>query len=190
MSKNRKIMFRWFTIADFEKEEIFLREQHQKGFKFVKFIYPGFYLFEQCEPEDVIYQLDFSDVVGSDKNSYLQIFQDCEWEYMFDVNGWSYFRKPASEDGHNNAIFSDIETKIALLERVFKRRLMPLVIIFFALILPQLAINYNMWIHQDGMQSIHFILFVIFVVMFVLYLNLFLSFGLGLFKLKKKYIKV
>jgi hypothetical protein len=52
--------FRFFTIADYEEEEIWLRKMHNEGLKLVKVIPPGIYTFEECEPEDVIYRMDFS----------------------------------------------------------------------------------------------------------------------------------
>ena len=50
----RKTFIRFFTIADYEDEEVWLRRQHQNGWKLVKLIVPCFYIFESCEPEDVI----------------------------------------------------------------------------------------------------------------------------------------
>ena len=44
--------FRFFTIADYEDEEIWLRKMHNDGLKLVKVNPPGIYTFEECEPED------------------------------------------------------------------------------------------------------------------------------------------
>lgn len=53
-----KKTLRFFTIADWEKEENYLRKMHQEGWKLKK---GGIiYNFERCEPEDVIYQLDYN----------------------------------------------------------------------------------------------------------------------------------
>ncbi|MBR2577469.1 MAG: DUF2812 domain-containing protein, partial [Erysipelotrichaceae bacterium] len=51
-----KTMFRFFTIADYEEEENWLREEHLNGWKMVKAIPPCAYVFEPCEKEDVIYR--------------------------------------------------------------------------------------------------------------------------------------
>ena len=133
MNKNEvKRVFRMFTIADYDKEEEFLREQHKAGFKFVRFQFPGFYYFEACEPEDVVYQLDFNDNIRKqDKADYLQLYKDTGWEYMFDVFEWSYFRKSASLEEEEPTIFTDKESKIELINRVFKRRMLPIIIAFF-----------------------------------------------------------
>ena len=53
--KNTKTEVRFFTITEWEKEQDYLRQQHQKGWKFVRVNFIGLYHFEKCEPEDVIY---------------------------------------------------------------------------------------------------------------------------------------
>lgn len=52
-----KVKIRFYTIADFNEEEIWLRKEHQSGWKLVKMVPPCFYHFEKCQPEDVIYRL-------------------------------------------------------------------------------------------------------------------------------------
>lgn len=189
MSKTKK-KFRWFFADDFDKEEAFLRRQHKNGWKFVRFCYPGFYIFEKCKPEDVVYRLDYSNVRKEEKESYLQIFRDCEWEYLFDVNGWSYFRKAAEDVEENNEIFSDMETKIEFLSRV-KRSMIPLLVIFFCIIIPQLIVQYhnmNSVETYNSMKMAGTVFFVIYVIFFALYLVLFVKFGLGIRRLKRKYL--
>lgn len=90
-----KTKFRFFTIADYEEEEIWLREQHKNGLRFVKMTPPGLFIFEECPPEDVIYRLDYKN--GSQNKDYIQMFSDYGWEYLDECVGWMYFRKPASE---------------------------------------------------------------------------------------------
>ena len=90
----RKIKIRFYTIADYEDEELWLRRQHQNGWKLVKMTPPCFYTFEECEPEDVVYRLDFKN--GEQTEEYLQMLRDFGWEYFFHLFGWLYFRKPAS----------------------------------------------------------------------------------------------
>lgn len=40
------------------------------------------YTFESCPPEDVIYQLDYNKEGLDHKDEYIQMFQDCGWEYV------------------------------------------------------------------------------------------------------------
>lgn len=92
--KDKKITFKYFSIAEYEKEEAYLRKMHQQGWKLVKislrYLYVRAYIFEKCQPEDVIYRIDY-DQTGGD--AYIQMFADCGWEYLFDFDESSYFRK-------------------------------------------------------------------------------------------------
>ena len=76
----KKTLIRFFTIADFEEEEAWLREQHNMGWRLVKATLPCFYTFDRCEPEDVIYRLDFKN--GEEEGDYFQMFRDYGWEYF------------------------------------------------------------------------------------------------------------
>ena len=77
---NQKTLIRFFTISDYEDEEIWLRSQHQQGWKLVKMIVPCFYIFESCTPQDVVYRLDYKN--NTENRDYFQIFQDYGWEYF------------------------------------------------------------------------------------------------------------
>jgi hypothetical protein len=68
---DRKTLVRFFTIADYEEEEIWLREQHKNGWKLVKTDVPCFYIFESYAPEDVVYRLNFKK--NREDRDYLQI---------------------------------------------------------------------------------------------------------------------
>ena len=68
--------FRWFSIAQHVQEQDYLREQHKKGWKFVKVTGLGMYHFEKCAPEDVVYQLDYNPDGSAHKDEYLQMFAD------------------------------------------------------------------------------------------------------------------
>ncbi len=62
--KEKKLEARIFTIADWQKEEQYLRKRHKEGWKFVRVSLPGWYHFEKCTPEEVVYQLSKT-AVGS-----------------------------------------------------------------------------------------------------------------------------
>lgn len=182
--KTYKKLFRLFTIADYEKEEIFLREQHKQGWRIVKYTLPGIYTFESCTPEDVVYQLDFTDIDVAQNPAYLQMFADYGWKYLFDVNGFSYFCKPAaSQKPEDLTIFSDSQSKLDMIKKIALRRVFPLCVIFLCCILPQLPVQTQF----DRLPNR--ILFWFFIVMFILYMALFIHFGITFFKWKKKYQK-
>ncbi len=133
--------FKYFTVFNYEREEKYLRSMHKSGWKFQKVTGLGMYHFEKCEPDDVIYRLDYNQEGNKNKSEYIQMFVDCGWEYMQEFVGYSYFRKPAAEADGNDEIFSDSASKAQMSVRVFKGRMMPLIVLFFAVLVPQLFLN-------------------------------------------------
>jgi len=135
-----KTVFKWFDITQHEEEQEYLREMHKSGWKLVRVKWT-FYTFESCTPEDVIYQLDYHQEIG-DKTEYLMMFFDCGWEYIQDMMGYSYFRKPAAQmTGSETGIFCDRESRMAMWNRVFKGRVRILLIMLCCIILPQLFLQ-------------------------------------------------
>lgn len=132
-----KKQVKWFTIFEYEKEQDYLREMHKSGWKFVKVTGLGMYYFEKCTPQDVVYQLDYNEDGLAHKDEYLKIFDDCGWEYIQDYFGYSYFRKAVSEEGVAEEIFCDEESRFQMMQRVIKGRMLPLLLLFFAVLLPQ-----------------------------------------------------
>ena len=133
--------FRYFTIFNHEKEQDYLQDQHRHGWKFVKVTGIGIYHFEECEPQDVVYQLDYNTEGLKNKQEYVQMFADCGWEYIQTYVDYSYFRKSAADMSGDEQIFSDESSRIAMMDRVYKGRLVPLLVIFFACLLPQFIMS-------------------------------------------------
>lgn len=122
--------FRWFWAWEDEKEENWLREMSNKGWHFQRVDFPGNYRFEQGEPKDIVYRLDYM-VNTKDKADYLQLFLDAGWDYRGEMNGWQYFGKEAV-DGQAPEIFSDPESKVKKYTRLMMRLgiFLPLYVIF------------------------------------------------------------
>ena len=72
--KDRKREYRVFTIADWEREQDYLRKRHGEGWKFTGLTYPGVYHFVRCQPEDVVYQLDYNEEGIKHKDEYVRMF--------------------------------------------------------------------------------------------------------------------
>ena len=132
----KKIVYRIFTIADYEREALYFREMHAKGWKLRKVSYSILlfavkYTFEKCHPEQVSYQLDFYPMEKSDRVSYLQLFKDCGWEYITDFNSFSYFRKVRSkiESNAEFEIYNDAAGKLAMVNRILRLRLVPVLLL-------------------------------------------------------------
>lgn len=177
MSK-MKTEFKWFTITEHEEEQEYLRKMNQKGWKLSAVSLPGIYRFEKCEPEDVVYQLDYNQEGIAHKAEYTQMFADCGWEHLLDYAGYSYFRKPASELKEDEGIFCDDNSRLEMIQRVFRGRMIPLLIIFFLILIPNLFLQYS----NDGIG----IMFWLFTVLFVMYLIIFVQFGIQYYHYRKK----
>ena len=172
---------RFFTIADFKEEEQWLRKMHRSGLKLVNMQPPCFFFFERCEPEDVVYQLDFRNRRDGEGAEYRQMFQDCGWEYVSSCMSFHYFRKPVSHMEGEEEIFSDNASRIDFLGRIWKWRMMPVFVIFFGCILPQIHGTIAGWIPWD------FIFWMFFVLM-ILYIWLIFHVGVKLYRMKR-YLK-
>ena len=83
-----KTVIRFFTVADFQEEEKWLREQSKKGLKLLKMVPPCFFVFEQSTPEDVIYRLDYKN--NTECEDYMQMFNDYGWEYVGKCIGYCF----------------------------------------------------------------------------------------------------
>ena len=137
----KKIVYRIFTIADYEREALYFREMHAKGWKLRKVSYSILlfavkYTFEKCQPEQVSYQLDFYPMEKSERASYLQLFKDCGWEHIADYNGFSYFRKLYSgvESDAEFEIYNDAAGKLAVVKRILIMRMLPILLLFLVLL--------------------------------------------------------
>ena len=126
--------FRWFNIMEYEKEENYLSKRHQEGWKFKRVTFPGVYTFERCEPEKVIYQLDYNKEGIKHQMEYVRMFEDCGWEYLTEFDGYNYFRKPADKMQQEEEIFCDDISRLDMMNRIFIGRVIPLIVILCGLI--------------------------------------------------------
>ena len=137
----KKVVYRIATIADYDREALYLRKMHAEGWKLKEVTYSNLvvavkYTFEQCQPKQVSYQLDFYPMKKSEKASYLQLFKDCGWEHIADFNGFSYFRKAHSEieSDAEFEIYNDAAGKLAMVKRILTMRMLPILLLFLALL--------------------------------------------------------
>jgi len=137
----KKVVYRIATIADYDREALYLRKMHAEGWKLKEVTYSNLvvavkYTFEKCQPEQVSYQLDFYPMKKSERASYLQLFKDCGWEHITNFNGFSYFRKVHSEieSDAEFEIYNDAAGKLAMVKQILTRRMFPILLLFLALL--------------------------------------------------------
>lgn len=179
---DRMTRFKCFTVPEWEKEQDYLREQHKRGWKLVRVTFPGFYHFEKCTPEDVVYQLDYNTEGIEHRAEYIQMFGDCGWEYILDFVGYSYFRKPVSEMSGEEEIFCDYDSRMEMIKRVFRGRIIPLIVIFFGCLLPQFFVQCSL----RHPLNVNKVLTVALGILLVVYMISFIKFGLCYMKIKKR----
>ena len=164
----KKVVYRIATIADYDREALYLRKMHAEGWKLKRVSYSNLvvavkYTFEECQPEQVSYQLDFYPMKKSERASYLQLFKDCGWEHIIDFNGFSYFRKLHSgiELDTEFEIYNDATGKLAMVKRILIMRMLPILLLFLAL-LPVFSK------FVSGARSFSWEVFLIFIIDYVL----------------------
>ncbi|WP_321386322.1 DUF2812 domain-containing protein [uncultured Enterococcus sp.] len=160
----KKEKMKFFGLADYLEEERFLEEQHRNGWKMVGAKKFGLvYVFEKCEPEEYIYQLDFKEDAQAEED-YFQLFEDCGWEFFHKLNSWYYFRKKKSKNEDENVIFSDSASRAEMAKKVMRMQwlvLLPILIIFFS-VSSSFASNAN-----STVRTIVFTIYACFVVFLV-----------------------
>lgn len=137
----KKVVYRIATIADYDREALYLRKMHAEGWKLKRVSYSNLvvavkYTFEECQPEQVSYQLDFYPMKKSERASYLQLFKDYGWEHITDFNSFSYFSKSYSqiESDAEFEIYNDAAGRLAMVKRILTMRMLPILLLFSALL--------------------------------------------------------
>ena len=179
-----KTTMKFFTIPEYEKEEKYLGMEHKHGWKLTHITFPCFYHFEECEPEEVVYQLDYNPDRHKNFKEYIQMFDDCGWDYVCDFVGYSFFCKSVKNMNEDEEIFNDDGSKKDMLNRVFKGRMIALFIIFGLIICPNLILYvYNSITYKE---PIYYGILFMFVCLLILYITVFTKWFLKYRALKRK----
>ena len=119
---------KWFWVWNLEEEKAFLEEKAREGL-ILNHVSLGRYTFEQSDPKDLIYQMDFK---GFDRkisdDEYVQLYQDAGWHLAGRLGSWYYFSQEANEEIESK-IFNDNASKAS----VYKRLLVVLLLTGFPL---------------------------------------------------------
>lgn len=165
--------FHWFWAWDDDKEEAWLREMAQKGWHFKSVTMPGYYHFEQGEPRNEFYRLDFF-IDAKAKADYVQLFLDAGWEYLGEMGSWQYFRKTA-QGNETPEIFSDNESKSKKYQRI----------LFILIVLLPIYINFINLLNKNQDTLSQLLTFLMFAFM-LLYGYSIIRLGTRVNQLKKK----
>ena len=164
---NSRVEFRIFTIVDLDKEEEYLHEMHLKGWRYRTSRF-GFFYFDQCQPDDVIYCIYDSRFLKKYKHE-LQDFRNRGWE-LIGAGSCSILRKSSSD------ILSEDQVYMSkgLRWEVMRYRLRSCTVAFSG------GLVVCMSSFRDDLSMSFFIIFVLYVLMisYLIY---------GLFRLKRAY---
>lgn len=177
-----KTKLKIFTIFNFEKEELYLREMNKKGWKLDSISLLGFYHFSECSPEDVIYRLDYN---SKNDSNHIKLLENHGWSYVTNYYGYSYFKKDLSleKNAKEEELFMDNQSKLELSKRIIKGRVYPLLSIFFLLIVPGIYRSFSLVISGDKDAKV---ILSIFVILFILYSIIFFSVTYNYQKIKRR----
>ncbi len=169
--KIRKVKF--FGAWQDEKEEAWLEEMALQGLHLTEISFPLIYSFEKGEPQHTAYRLDYTPLRKEDREDYFQLFNDAGWEWVGEMSGWQYFRKPV-EAGENPEIFTDNQSKVVKYQRV-----LTFLVILLPIYLPVLS-------GFEGDSLFFDVLMVIIVALFLIYLYAILMLISRIGQMKKK----
>lgn len=97
-SKETKRVWRFFTVADYEREEQWINEMAREGWNLTAV---GFarYIFRRGTPGQYIYKLDIVERTESDevKESYFNFLTECNIRIVGEFKDWLFLQKPAVE---------------------------------------------------------------------------------------------
>lgn len=137
-----------FLATQHEKEEEWLNLMSSQGKAMERYIFPCFYKFKDCEPNEYTYRIQLLDNLpySSKSREYIEFLKDTDIEVVDTYLKWVYFKKK-TKDGLFN-LFSNLESQIKHYKRIFKF-LFPVMILEIA----GACINVNLYIYEG--YSVH-----------------------------------
>ncbi len=99
-----KRYFRYFTIADYEREQKWLNAMSRSGWNFVRT--NGFiYTFEKGTPGEYIYKIDLPNESMTDVevDAYYKFMEECGIEVVSSFKFWRYLRKKSADGPFDTA---------------------------------------------------------------------------------------
>ena len=177
------------AFFDIEKEENWLNEQLQKGYRCTNISALGIYTFKKTDKHYVM-RLDYQNSLAKDKfKEYKEMYEDFGWHYVkgFGRSGIQYWQK---EDDNQNEIYSDRQSKCNYYKRLmnYTSSLMILsLILSFALYKDSgLYLTEGLW-HMEGSLFLKAFLFETpFVLLRLLPALMVVLFGLSFYKFYRK----
>ena len=152
--KEIKKLWRFYTVADYEKEEAFLNEMSRAGWNLTAV---GFcrYIFRRGTPGEYLYKIDMVERTESDevKESYFNFLTDCGIRVVGEFKDWIYLQKRAADGPFDTK--NDTYAKLRQVNKVYSfsirtvcnlLRIFAIIIILLSLV--QSMASGNVWLYD------------------------------------------
>lgn len=135
-----KRYFRYYTIADYEREQKWLNAMSRSGWNFVRT--NGFiYTFEKGTPGEYIYKIDLPNdsMTDVEVDAYYKFMEECGIEVVSSFKFWRYLRKKSADGPFDTA--NNTMGQLLMVNKAYgvATKTMNIIIVIFALVV--LALN-------------------------------------------------
>ena len=112
----QKIIYKWFWLWNFDKEEKWLNEMAAKGFALTGVGLCRFE-FEDCAPGENNIRMEMlkNSITHPESHKYIRFLEETGVEHVGTIYRWVYFRKKSGKAPFD--LFSDIDSRIRHLNR-------------------------------------------------------------------------
>lgn len=108
-------MIKFRLYYDKDKETLWLNEMADRGYAMTGF-FCGFYIFEECEPGEYRYQVDFSEKPFALSANYRDFMKEMNIEIVLQWFFWVILRKKANEGEFQ--LYTDVDSSIAHYKKI------------------------------------------------------------------------
>ena len=136
-----KRYFRYFTVADYEREQKWLNAMSRSGWNFVRT--NGFiYTFEKGTPGEYIYKIDLPNdsMTDVEVDAYYKFMEECGIEVVSSFKFWRYLRKKSADGPFDTA--NNTMGQLLMVNKAYgvATKMLCIVIAIFAIIIMALNI--------------------------------------------------
>ena len=110
-------MIKFRLYFDKDKETAWLNEMAEQGYAMTGF-FAGFFHFEECEPGEYEYQIDFGDKFFSVSNNYREFMEETGVEIIQCWGFWIVLRQKASEGAFQ--LYTDVDSSIEHYSKILR----------------------------------------------------------------------
>lgn len=129
------LKIRFFTLGQYPQEQAWLEEEAARGNILQKIKTPCFYWFQQETPQNLVYRYDFVPS-GKTQEDCIDLYEQYGWNYVGQINDFLLFvHSGAAKSRFIPELFSSQESRDEMVQRIIRKRMIPLLVLFVLLLL-------------------------------------------------------